>query len=209
MNAIHASDSASALQRTVLHKWHVENAGRMVPFGGWEMPVQYASGIAREHIATLEDLWEAPETIRERRRKARLAERLEALSRYRRAAIVVIQPPAPPARPTTTRLPDGMVLDSGRLRLPYLVNNANIVVGDVLMSSGLGGVFPSGYPVGRVTEVTLRPEQAFAEVLAEPASSLDRDREVLLLWDSSEAAPQASDGRASEPTPDASVAGLH
>jgi rod shape-determining protein MreC len=99
--------------------------------------------------------------------------------------------------------------DSGRLRLPYLVNNANIVVGDVLMSSGLGGVFPSGYPVGRVTEVTLRPEQAFAEVLAEPASSLDRDREVLLLWDSSEAAPQASDGRASEPTPDASVAGLH
>jgi rod shape-determining protein MreC len=94
--------------------------------------------------------------------------------------------------------------DSGRLRLPYLVNNANIVVGDLLMSSGLGGVYPAGYPVGRVTEVTLRPEQAFAEVLAEPASSLDRDREVLLLWDASEAVPQAS-----EPTPDASVAGLH
>jgi rod shape-determining protein MreC len=94
--------------------------------------------------------------------------------------------------------------DSGRLRLPYLTNNANIVVGDVLMSSGLGGVFPSGYPVGRVTEVTLRPEQAFAEVLAEPASSLDRDREVLLLWDSSEAAPQAA-----EPTPEAKVAGLN
>ena len=52
MNAIHASDPASALRRTVLHKWHVENAGRMVAFGGWEMPVQYAPGIAREHIAT-------------------------------------------------------------------------------------------------------------------------------------------------------------
>jgi rod shape-determining protein MreC len=77
------------------------------------------------------------------------------------------------------------------------------------MSSGLGGVFPSGYPVGRVTEVTLRPEQAFAEVLAEPASTLDRDREVLLLWDSTEAAPQAAEPQASEPTPDASVAGLH
>ena len=99
--------------------------------------------------------------------------------------------------------------DSGRLRLPYLTNNANIVVGDVLMSSGLGGVFPSGYPVGRVTEVTLRPEQAFAEVLAEPASLLDRDREVLLLWDSSEEAPPAADPQASEPTSDASVAGLH
>jgi rod shape-determining protein MreC len=99
--------------------------------------------------------------------------------------------------------------DSGRLRLPYLVNNANIVVGDVLMSSGLGGVYPAGYPVGRVTEVTLRPEQAFAEVLAEPASSLDRDREVLLLWDSSEAVPQAAEPQASEPTPDATVAGLN
>jgi rod shape-determining protein MreC len=93
--------------------------------------------------------------------------------------------------------------DSGRLRLPYLTNNANIVVGDLLTSSGLGGVFPAGYPVGRVVEVTLRPEQAFAEVLAEPASSLDRDREVLLVWDSSEAAPQAADEK---PAAAASVA---
>ena len=103
--------------------------------------------------------------------------------------------------------------DSGRLRLRNITNNANIVVGDVLMSSGLGGVFPAGYPVGRVIEVTLRPEQGFAEVLAEPSSTLDRDREVLLLWDSSEAAPQASEPEASEtqpsePTPDSSVARL-
>jgi len=96
--------------------------------------------------------------------------------------------------------------DSGRLRLLYVTNNADIVVGDLLISSGLGGVFPAGYPVGRVTEVTLRPEQGFAEVLAESASSLDRDREVLLLWDSSKAAPQAS---TPTPTPDASVAELH
>ena len=98
--------------------------------------------------------------------------------------------------------------DSGRLRLLYVTNNADIVVGDLLISSGLGGVFPSGYPVGRVTEVTLRPEQGFAEVLAESASSLDRDREVLLLWDSSKAAPQASTPTPT-PTPDASVAELH
>jgi rod shape-determining protein MreC len=97
--------------------------------------------------------------------------------------------------------------DSGRLRLPYLTNNTNIAVGDLLISSGLGGVFPSGYPVGRVTEVTVRPEQAFAEVLAEPASSLDRDREVLLLWDSSEAAPEAEPQAAQAPS-DASVAEL-
>jgi rod shape-determining protein MreC len=98
--------------------------------------------------------------------------------------------------------------DNGRLRLRNITNNASIVVGDLLISSGLGGVFPAGYPVGRVTEVTLRPEQGFAEVIAEPAASLDRDREVLLLWDPTEAAPQAAEPQASEPTPDASVAGI-
>lgn len=72
--------------------------------------------------------------------------------------------------------------DSSRLRLPYLTNSADIEVGDLLVSSGLGGVFPSGYPVGRVLEVLRRPGQAFAEVIVEPAAQLDRDREVLLVW---------------------------
>jgi rod shape-determining protein MreC len=71
--------------------------------------------------------------------------------------------------------------DSGRLRLRNLTNNADIVVGDLLISSGLGGVFPAGYPVGRVLEVRLRPDQSFAEVIAEPVSALDREREVLLV----------------------------
>ena len=51
-----------------------------------------------------------------------------------------------------------------------------------MISSGLGGVFPAGYPVGRVLEVQRRPDQAFAEIFAEPVSALDRDREVLLVW---------------------------
>jgi rod shape-determining protein MreC len=72
--------------------------------------------------------------------------------------------------------------ESQRLRL-NLTNNADIEVGDLLVSSGLGGVFPQGYPVGRVIEVRLRTDQAFAEILAEPVSELDRDREVLLVWD--------------------------
>jgi rod shape-determining protein MreC len=72
--------------------------------------------------------------------------------------------------------------DSGRLRLPYLTNSADVKVGDLLVSSGLGGVFPAGYPVGRVVEVKLQPEQSFSEVIAEPASGLDRDLEVLLVW---------------------------
>ncbi|MBN1237250.1 MAG: rod shape-determining protein MreC [Gammaproteobacteria bacterium] len=72
--------------------------------------------------------------------------------------------------------------DSGRLRLPYLTHSADVEVGDLLVSSGLGGVFPAGYPVGHVVEVRARPGQSFAEVIAEPAAALDRDREVLLVW---------------------------
>ena len=72
--------------------------------------------------------------------------------------------------------------DSRRLSLPYLTNSADIEIGDLLISSGLGGVFPSGYPVGQVMSVRRQPGQLFAEVTAEPAAELDRDREVLLVW---------------------------
>ena len=41
-----------ALQRTELHPWHVEQGARMVPFAGFEMPVQYRTGIIGEHLAT-------------------------------------------------------------------------------------------------------------------------------------------------------------
>lgn len=79
--------------------------------------------------------------------------------------------------------------DSSRLRLQSLPNSADIRVGDLLVSSGLGGVFPPGYPVGRVIEVRVRPGQPFAEVIAEPVSSLDRDQEVLLVWNASDDEP--------------------
>lgn len=72
--------------------------------------------------------------------------------------------------------------DSGRLRLPYLTHSADIEIGDLLLSSGLGGVFPAGYPVGHVVEVRNLPGQSFADVIVEPAAALDRDREVLLVW---------------------------
>jgi rod shape-determining protein MreC len=57
----------------------------------------------------------------------------------------------------------------------------------------LGGVFPADYPVGRITEVRRRPDQSFADVVAEPMSALDRDREVLLVWNAAEDAPRASE----------------
>ncbi len=68
-----------------------------------------------------------------------------------------------------------------RLDLPFLPNNADIEVGDLLVTSGLGGVFPAGYPVARVTRVARRPGERFAEVHAAPVAWLNRSREVLLV----------------------------
>jgi rod shape-determining protein MreC len=88
--------------------------------------------------------------------------------------------------------------DTGRLRLPYLTNSADIEVGDLLVSSGLGGVFPAGYPVGRVLEVRRRPGQSFSEVIAAPAAEFDRDREVMLVWATKEAPRPSLDAAAGD-----------
>jgi rod shape-determining protein MreC len=69
-----------------------------------------------------------------------------------------------------------------RLELPHLPKNADVEVGDLLVTSGLGGHFPPGYPVARVAEVRQDPGNAFATVVAEPTARLDRSREVLLVW---------------------------
>lgn len=82
--------------------------------------------------------------------------------------------------------------DSGLLSLPYLTNTADIQVGDRLVTSGLGGVFPGGRPVAEVTKVDLKPEQDFALVVARPLATLDRDQEVLLIWPTEAAVEQAT-----------------
>src|SRR3981189_410788 len=47
-----ARDDGSELKRTPLHALHVASGGKMVPFAGYDMPVQYASGVLREHLHT-------------------------------------------------------------------------------------------------------------------------------------------------------------
>lgn len=72
--------------------------------------------------------------------------------------------------------------DVGRLKLPYLPTSADVVVGDLLVTSGLGGGFPAGYPVGTVSEVKRDPAQSLADVDVKPAAALDRSREVMFVW---------------------------
>lgn len=72
--------------------------------------------------------------------------------------------------------------DLERLSLPFLPRNADIRAGDLLVTSGLGGSFPAGYPVGTVRRVDDSAGAAFSEVDAEPAARLNRIREVLLVF---------------------------
>ena len=71
--------------------------------------------------------------------------------------------------------------DFDRLELPFLPNNADIEDGDLLVTSGLGGAFPPGYPVAIVDTVTRIPQGPFAEVTARPAARLNQVREIMLI----------------------------
>ena len=72
--------------------------------------------------------------------------------------------------------------DFDRLDLPFLPNNADVSEGDLLVTSGLGGAFPAGYPVAVVDSVTRIPQEPFAAVSAKPAAHLNQVREIMLIW---------------------------
>lgn len=72
--------------------------------------------------------------------------------------------------------------DPYRLALPYLPRNADVQMGDKLLTSGLGGVFPPDLPVATVSEVRRDPSQPLVQVRATPEARLDRDREIMLVW---------------------------
>ena len=78
--------------------------------------------------------------------------------------------------------------DYEQLDLPFLPNNADIQPGDLLVTSGLGGAFPAGYPVAIIDSVTRIPQEPFAVVTAKPAAALNQIREVMLIWSSVETA---------------------
>lgn len=68
------------------------------------------------------------------------------------------------------------------LELRNLPVTADVQVGDLLVTSGLGGRFPAGYPVGVINSVVHDPGQPFAIVTAAPAAQLERSRNLLLVF---------------------------
>lgn len=82
--------------------------------------------------------------------------------------------------------------DTGTLRLPHIPFRADVRPGDVLVTSGIGGHFPAGLPVGVVREVTPDDVATFALAVATPAAGLARSGEVLVLYDERERLPGAA-----------------
>lgn len=90
---------------------------------------------------------------------------------------------------------------SETLSLPFLPNNADIKAGDLLVSSGLGGRYPADYPVAKVTRVVHRPGEEFLDVTAQPTADLDRGREALLVWNTTDngQSPPDNAGKSGKP----------
>ena len=70
-----------------------------------------------------------------------------------------------------------------RLQLPNIPMSADVKVGDTLVTSGLGGRFPAGFPVGVIGGLSNDESGMFAAAIAKPAAALDRSGDVLLLHD--------------------------
>lgn len=95
-----------------------------------------------------------------------------------------------------------IAVGSGRLNqlnLPFLPDNADIRPGDLLITSGLGGTFPAGYPVAVVDEFTTQTKKPFANITATPKSLLDRNRELMIVWSHSAPVPLISKPNNTEP----------
>ncbi len=94
-----------------------------------------------------------------------------------------------------------------QLSLPFLPNNADIEPGDLLISSGLGGTFPLGYPVAVVDTVEPQPDKPFANIYATPKAKLNQNRELLIVWSNSAPIQLATPATAETPkTPETNQA---
>ncbi len=73
-----------------------------------------------------------------------------------------------------------------QLKLPYLPNDADVREGDILITSGLGGTFPRGYPVATIKKIAEVVSKPFADIVAEPIAQLDKIRDILIILNKSE-----------------------
>jgi rod shape-determining protein MreC len=103
--------------------------------------------------------------------------------------------------------------DGGQLSLPNIPLAADVRVGDHLLTSGLGGRFPPGFPVGDVSSVAPSSTGMFQAAQATPAADIDRSEDVLLLHDQAEPdgppAPASAMGPPADLAPPVEAAPAH
>jgi rod shape-determining protein MreC len=81
---------------------------------------------------------------------------------------------------------------SDRMELVNIPLSSDVRPGDAIVTSGLGGRFPAGFPVGTVQSLRPDDSRAFLVGALKPAAQLDRGRDVLLLRQAAAAPPPAS-----------------
>lgn len=82
---------------------------------------------------------------------------------------------------------------SGVLDLRFMAANADIQKGDVLVTSGIDGVYPAGLSVAQVVQVENKSSDAFAHIVCQPSAGIDRNRQVLILLVDTTTLPRPAD----------------
>jgi rod shape-determining protein MreC len=79
---------------------------------------------------------------------------------------------------------------SGVLDLRFMAANADIQKGDLLVTSGIDGVYPAGLSVAKVVQVEHKSSDAFARIVCQPSAGVDRNRQLLILLAEAKFAPR-------------------
>ena len=79
---------------------------------------------------------------------------------------------------------------TGLLDLRFMSTNADIQNGDVLVTSGIDGIYPPGLAVAKVVQVENKSSDAFARIVCQPTAGINRNRQLLILLASADIAPR-------------------
>jgi rod shape-determining protein MreC len=82
---------------------------------------------------------------------------------------------------------------SGNLDLRFMAPNADVQVGDILITSGIDGVYPAGLAVARVVQVENNASGAFGRVVCQPLAGIERHTSLLILMSLPDLPPRPAD----------------
>ncbi|WP_338770608.1 rod shape-determining protein MreC [Massilia sp. METH4] len=88
---------------------------------------------------------------------------------------------------------------SGNLDLRFMAPNADVVVGDILVTSGIDGVYPAGLAVARVMQVENSANGMFGRVVCQPLAGIERNTQLLILMSPPELPPRPPEEDTSKP----------